>query len=184
VSVGFVAGDGDLSSFMEDVPDDTQEPDAPIWTQLLEAAQDSDDPEYVAVKVAALDRIIGQVKAARADAGDHLIAVMDGYSQRFMQTDTLRIEVRVSTPRKAWKWDQLWDALDRQIAVAPRLLFDGGEVEGDHARALRLARDVLSTNGAKLTGLRSIALDADEFCEVGAPVNVVTVHQLAPSEPF
>jgi hypothetical protein len=178
VIVGFVAGPGDLSSFMEDVPDDSREPETPIWTQLLEAAQDSDDPEYVAKKVAALDRIIRQAKEARADAGDHLIAVMDGYSQRFMQTDTLRIEVRVSTPRKAWRWDDLWAALDRQIAVAPRLLTNDGEVEGDHARALRLARDVLSTNGAKLTGLRSITLDADEFCEVGTPVDTVTVHQL------
>jgi hypothetical protein len=166
-----ISGDGDLSSFMEDAPDDTREPETPIWTQLLEAAQDSDDPEYVAKKVAALDRIIRQAKEARADAGDHLVAVMDGYNQRFMQTDEVRIEVRTVTPRTAWQWDDLWPALDRQIATAPRLLFDGGEVEGDHARALRLARTACPPLGQSSPGCGRSASKPTSSARSASPSN-------------
>jgi hypothetical protein len=176
---------------MEDVPDDTREPETPIWTQLLEAAQDSDDPEYVAKKVAALDRIIGQVKAARADAGVHLIACLDGH--RFLSTDDLRIEVKSSAPRSKWKHADLWGAISRKahwLAQHAPIEVDRGtgervsDLEIGVRHGIAAAKTACPSGSWTVGGIVGLGLDPDEFSERSASVDAVSVVHLTEAEPF
>lgn len=146
---------------------------------IAEAAIDSDDLEVVAGALAALDTIAERLVGSKGSNGyrdeveTHLLAVMDGHAETKVDIDGMRFTRKATRKRKAWKWDELFTHLTPAIRHKPRLLHDDGEVEDDTARAVRILRDCLSLSAGKVTGLRDIGLDPDEFCEAGPLVYTI-----------
>lgn len=167
---------------MDDFLDETREPPPTPWADALDRALMAEDPEACARQVARLHSIASQVKRAIGDAEEHLIACMDG--KRQLVASDLRVEVDKRADRKAWKWDELYSAVLPKIRTQPRLVHDSGEFEDDTARAMRYFRSCFSVSAGKVTGLRDLLIDPDEFCEVTPGHLAVRVVQLEDGSPW
>lgn len=151
---------------------------------LAALAIESDDLHTVGRVTVALDAIadllVGKrgVSGIRDEVDAHLLACLDGRGEAGVNVGGWRLVKHYSKPRKAWQWDALFGALAPKVRELPRFVFDSGEFEDDTARAFRVLRDCVGLSAGKVTGLRNLGLDPDEFCESGVSVCSVERQRL------
>lgn len=161
-------------------------------TDLASLAIDSDDPQTVARVLHALDGIKDRLVGGKGRSGHideveaHLLACLDGRALSDVTVGRVRFKRSYSKPRKAWRWDELLRSI---VAKAPeRALFNRttGEAEAPEQTAARLISQCIGFSAGKVTGIRGLGLEPDEFCETGTTVVSVT-REVAPvdeSEPW
>ena len=163
---------------------------AEIATEALAAlariAIESEDPAAVGRVLVGLDairdRLVGKRGESVGHVGEveaHLLACFDGRAISGVVVGSWKLGRRYSTPRKAWKWDDLL----REVVV--RAKADAtGELEAPEWTVARAIKDCIGFSSGKVTGLRKMGLDPDEFCETGTAVVQVERVKVETPEPF
>ncbi len=122
-----------------------------------------------------LVRLLVDIRELRAGlatlAGDvtkDLLAHAD--EKRFVVPDIGEVEIKKSTKRTQWRHDEMLPAVIARVMDEKETLYDRdtGEllpyVQIGHNLTSRL-RECVSLGGGKVTGLRAIGLQPDEFCK-------------------
>lgn len=134
---------------------------------LVDIIERGDADELVRVMVA-----IRELRADLANTYDlverRLVIAMDGARHRNVP-DVGEVEVKRRTKRTAWDHDALIPAVVARIVDEPGIVWNGdtGERFPPNAIGTNLARrlrDCISFGAGKVTGLRALGLQPDEFC--------------------
>lgn len=133
--------------------------------ECVEAAVLSDVASNVAaILIAAQDECARWRKAAQ-DIEQHLVLLMDSMEDKQLLIDGLGLFQRTrSQSRRAWDHDSLWRDIVRKALAERRLDTATGEVQTEIDSVLAAIRKAVSPSW-KLTGLRDLGLDPDEYSE-------------------
>lgn len=139
------------------------------FAEMVEEAYRPDVPVEILARilVAIRDERAGLATLARRVTTDLLAEMPD----RTLEVDGLgQVTARASKRRTAWDTDSLVAAIVARLADEPGVFFDdeGGMrpyAAIGHNVAARL-RECLSISGGKVTGLKALGIDADEYCTV------------------
>jgi hypothetical protein len=142
---------------------------------LVEAA----DLDKLAIGLSAIRTLIGDLRML-ADATE--ANVVELMPQRRYEIEGLgTLERRKGTDRKAWEWESLWPLL-----VRPTLDPDGtGELPDlptTVASLTSLTQEVIGLTPSKqprVTALRAMGVDPDDWCEVSPGRTSVQIHGAA-----
>lgn len=136
-------------------------------TEAIEEALVSDDLDKVALLYAQAKERTDAWRKATGEIEKHLHAVMEGHGvKRHELAGIGMVEASRRTKRTGWRHDDLLGDIARKVADNRRLL-DSGELEPAEWVMARLVTKCLSLSGGKVTGLREVGLQVDEYCEVG-----------------
>lgn len=125
-------------------------------------------PEALAIVLVA----IRECRAELANLYDHverdLLSVMD--EKKMVVEGVGEIEVKHATRRTKWEHETLIPAILSRLADEPGVFFDPDDGtflpnQTVGANVARRLNECVSFGGGKVTGLRAIGLDPDEFCE-------------------
>lgn len=129
----------------------------------------SDDLEEVARLLVVLEDRKRQADDAVSVARGHLLACLQGRNLKSFDSLVGRCEIHFRKSRKAWRWDELTEALLVE-AKERRVLRSSGEVEPLEVTVLRVLRECVGFSYGKIDALKRYGLDPDEFCESGPAV--------------
>ena len=120
--------------------------------------------------------IMAAVRDARADLADlghlaeQLFLVRVGNARHYVVEGLGELEIRRATKRTRWRHDELLSAVIARVMDEPATIYDPftGELlpytQIGHNVTGRL-RECVSFGAGKVTGIRAIGLQPDEFCE-------------------
>jgi hypothetical protein len=145
---------------------------------ILEDCQASDDPETAAARWLELEAIRDDAARAVAEAGEWAAKVMASQGQYRVEANGVRIVRNRPKARKAWRHDELCADVLKHVPEQALLNTTTGEVEPERHTTLRLLRDCVSFGGGKVTGLRKLGMDPDEYHEVTEKPETVRVETL------
>lgn len=133
----------------------------------VDAALVSDDLDTVALLYAqAIDRR-DTWRRVVSDIEAHLHQVMEGRGvKRYELTGIGMLEANRRTKRTGWRHDELLGDIARAVPNHRPVLADG-DIEPAEWTMARLVPKCVSLSGGKVTGLRELGLQADEYCQVG-----------------
>jgi hypothetical protein len=146
---------------------------------LLDQAICSDDPEAVGRLWLMLEAIRDDAARASGEVAEHAAKVFAGHNLHRLRIEGMPPLV-VSTPKSRTQWDKpgLLDLVRRKAGEVDRLLSREGEVESDVEVTLRLVSDTLSIGGGKVTGIRKLGHEPDEYCSESASPARIRVETL------
>jgi hypothetical protein len=90
-----------------------------------------------------------------------------------------RFSLDVRTERRKWEHNRLAN-LVAERALDERRVTRDGDVEAPHEAVLRVLMECVSISAWKLTGLRRLDVDLDEYCTVEHTVKVVLPEAAKP----
>jgi len=90
-----------------------------------------------------------------------------------------RFTLDVRADRRGWQHNRLAN-LVAEKALDERRVTRDGDVEAPHEAVLRVLMECVSISGWKLTGLRRLEVDPDEWCTVERSVKVVLPEAAKP----
>jgi len=150
------------------------------WTMdLIESAPVKADPIHptyvhdLAYLVDNLEAIIDKAKAIQAEAGEALAKAVPFGTPRIAFPGLRPLTPRWGGTRKEWAMDILGDLVKARVLVAPaKVDTETGEIvspayERTPEEVLDSAFSVVSLTGSnlKVTGLRALGLDPDDYCK-------------------
>lgn len=89
-------------------------------------------------------------------------------TKRFVVEGIGEVEIKKSTKRTAWQWDDLLSAVISRVMDEPATLYDGDGtllpyVQIGYNLGAKL-RECVGMNYGKVTGLRALGIDPGEYC--------------------
>lgn len=150
VLAGLVEAEKDLLAFVKAAPV-KRHPTHPTYIHDLAWTVDT------------LERIIDRAKAIQAEVGEHLAKAVPFGTPRIAYPGLRPLTPRWGGDRKEWANDLLAEDVKPRILMADP---EAGEMRTP-SEVLDLCFSVVSLNGsnAKVTGLRALGLDPDDYCK-------------------
>lgn len=90
--------------------------------------------------------------------------------------DGATVEIKSGSPRKSWDHDALIDEVSRRI-VDKSVDLNTGEILASPHDMIRQAMEYVGVSYWKVTNLKNLHIDADDYCEVGEPKKNLVIRR-------
>lgn len=153
---------------------DADELAAAAETQLSFIVGALDELDRIAVQLADRDALAGllvelrdvKVAAARVYTNTEQALLGEAGEKSFEVPGIGRVEIKRSTKRSNWRWDELVPVLTAKALTERHYDGEAGEVESEGHAVARVLRDTIGFSYGKVTALRARGIQPDEFCSV------------------
>lgn len=93
-----------------------------------------------------------------------------------VSVDGATVEIKSGSPRKAWDHSALIDEVSRRL-VDQSVDMNTGEVLASPHDLIRQAMEYVGVSYWKVTNLKNLHIDADDYCEVGEPKKNLVIRR-------
>lgn len=146
-----------------------------VLTQLDQETLESSDTEQL-LQVAS---DLHLVKSYVTTLFNELQSVLTEYLGNLaspVAVDGATIEIKSGSPRKSWDHAALIDEVSRRI-VDQSVDLDTGEITASPQDMIRQAMEYVGVSYWKVTNLKGLHIDADDYCEVGQPKKNLVIRR-------
>jgi hypothetical protein len=142
----------------------------PALDERLSKLDEDATPRDLALLLLAIRALVAFLRDDYRDVEGLLVARMRGARQLVLD-DLGIVEVHRKVKRTRWNHDELCAAIAARVSDEPAVWFDvdSGELlpfAQIAANIVQRVRETTQLSGGKLSGLRAMGIQADEYCEV------------------
>ena len=143
-------------------------------SSLLTEFEDMEDEE-IAEHMSRINQVYRQTKDLWSDAQTAMVDKVE-WTDKPIETTFSQVEIKSGAPRKSWDHEGLTEELIRRIQAKSIDIDTGERLQSSED----MMRELISHAGVsywRVTGLKALDVDVDEYCEKGVSKKSVVIHR-------